>query len=126
MCNFKKSELVVFSMIFFAILSIGVLLIIAGMSINNKKEYNNHNFSITKNNNYKNTHRITENHERALTNEEAEALRGTGYHGTRPNSSAELIEINAAKVKCKNCGMRSHNGANSLCDSCKEKSKNNK
>ncbi len=61
------------------------------------------------------------NHEKALTDEEAENLRGTGYHNTRPNSSAESIEIQAAKVKCKKCGMRSHNGLNSLCDSCLRK-----
>lgn len=54
----------------------------------------------------------------SLTKEEAEALRGTGYHGTRPDSSAENIEIKAAMVKCKNCGMHSDNGGNSLCDEC--------
>lgn len=54
----------------------------------------------------------------ALTKEEAEILRGTGYHGTRPNSPAEDIEIKAAMVKCKNCGMHSDNGSNSLCDEC--------
>lgn len=61
------------------------------------------------------------NYEKALTDEEAEELRGTGYHNTRPNSSAESMEIQAAKVKCKKCGMRSHNGLNSLCDSCLRK-----
>lgn len=60
-------------------------------------------------------------HEKALTDEEADKLNGTGYHNTRPNSSAESIEIQAAKVKCKKCGMRSHNGLNSLCDSCLRK-----
>lgn len=59
------------------------------------------------------------NLEHALTKEEADALSGTGYHGTRPNSSAEDIELKAAMVKCKNCGYRSHNGANSLCDYCR-------
>lgn len=54
----------------------------------------------------------------ALTQEQADALRGTGYHGTRPNSSAEDIEISAAMVKCKKCGMHSDNGRNSLCDEC--------
>lgn len=58
------------------------------------------------------------NRERAMTKEEAEKLSGTGYHGTRPNSSAENIELSAAQVKCKNCGYRSHNGRNSLCDYC--------
>ena len=55
---------------------------------------------------------------KALTKEEADALRGTGYHNTRPNSSAENTELAAAMVKCKNCGMHSDNGANSLCDEC--------
>lgn len=58
------------------------------------------------------------NTEPAMTKEEAERLRGTGYHGTRPNSSAEALELKAAQVKCKKCGMRSHNGYNSLCDEC--------
>lgn len=58
------------------------------------------------------------NTKRALTKEEAEALKGTGYKGTRPNSSAEDMEISAAMVKCKNCGMHSSNGYNSLCDEC--------
>lgn len=59
------------------------------------------------------------NTEHALTKEEANALRGTGYHGTRPNSTAEDIELKAAMVKCKKCGMHSNNGANSLCDECR-------
>jgi len=58
---------------------------------------------------------------RALTKEEADALRGTGYHGTRPNSSAELNELKAAQIKCKECGYHSDNGANSLCDYCQSK-----
>lgn len=58
------------------------------------------------------------NSEKALTKEEADALRGTGYNGTRPNSSAENSELAAAMIACKNCGMRSHNGANSLCYEC--------
>jgi hypothetical protein len=45
----------------------------------------------------------------AMTKEEAERLRGTGYHGTRPNSTAENIELKAAQVKCKTCGMHSDN-----------------
>lgn len=58
---------------------------------------------------------------RALTKEEAEALRGTGYHGTRPNSSAEALELKAAQIKCKECGYHSDNGVNSLCDYCQAK-----
>ncbi len=54
----------------------------------------------------------------AMTKEEAERLRGTGYHGTRPNSTAESIELKAAQVKCKTCGMHSDNGVNSQCDAC--------
>ena len=54
----------------------------------------------------------------AMTKEEAERLRGTGYHGTRPYSTAESIELKAAQVKCKTCGMHSDNGANSQCDAC--------
>ena len=59
------------------------------------------------------------NTKHALTKEEADALRGTGYHGTRPNSTAEDIELKAAMVKCKKCGMHSDNGSNSLCDECR-------
>jgi len=55
----------------------------------------------------------------ALTKEEADALRGTGYHNTRPNSSAENMELAAAQVKCKRCGKHSSNGYNSMCDSCR-------
>ena len=54
----------------------------------------------------------------AMTKEEAERLRGTGYHGTRPYSTAESIELKAAQVKCKTCGMHSDNGSNSKCDAC--------
>lgn len=54
----------------------------------------------------------------AMTKEEAERLRGTGYHGCRPNSSAENTALAAAQVKCKNCGYHSDNGSNSLCDYC--------
>ena len=54
----------------------------------------------------------------AMTKEEAERLRGTGYHGTRPYSTAESIELKAAQVKCRTCGMHSDNGANSQCDEC--------
>lgn len=59
--------------------------------------------------------------ETAITPEEADNLRGTGYHNTRPNSSAEDIELSAAQVKCKQCGYHSDNGVNSLCDSCQAK-----
>ena len=52
------------------------------------------------------------------TKEEAERLRGTGYKGTRPNSTAESMELKAAQVKCKTCGMHSDNGVNSQCDAC--------
>ena len=58
------------------------------------------------------------NTKKALTKEEADALRGTGYNGTKPNSTAERIELKAAMVKCKKCGMHSSNGSNSLCDEC--------
>lgn len=58
------------------------------------------------------------NTEKAMTKEEADELRGTGYHNTRPNSTAESIELKAAQVKCKKCGMHSKNGVNSLCDAC--------
>lgn len=58
------------------------------------------------------------NRERAMTKEQAERLSGTGYHGTRPNSSAEITELKAAQVRCKNCGYHSDNGLNSLCDYC--------
>jgi len=60
----------------------------------------------------------TVNRQRAMTKEEAAALKGSGYHGTRPNSSAEDLELKAAMVKCKKCGMHSDNGVNSLCDEC--------
>ena len=54
----------------------------------------------------------------AMTKEEAARLEGTGYHGTRPGSSAEMTELKAAMEKCKNCGYHTDNGANSLCDYC--------
>lgn len=59
--------------------------------------------------------------EKALTKEEADALRGTGFNGTRPNSAAEAMELKAAQVKCKECGYHSDNGSNSLCDYCQSK-----
>ena len=58
------------------------------------------------------------NTEEAMTKEEADKLRGPGYYNTRPNSNAEAIELKAAQVKCKKCGMHSKNGVNSLCDVC--------
>lgn len=54
----------------------------------------------------------------AMTKEEADRLSGTGYHGCRPNSTAEDMELKAAQVKCKNCGYHSDNGSNSYCDYC--------
>lgn len=65
------------------------------------------------------------NTNRAMTKEEANALKGTGYHGTRPNSPAEIMEIEATQVKCKRCGKHTRNGRNSLCDSCKSKTYTN-
>ena len=53
-----------------------------------------------------------------LTKEEADALRGTGYHNTRPHSFAENLELAAAQVTCRACGRHSDNGSNSLCDYC--------
>lgn len=73
---------------------------------------------------YKRSDRKKINTEKALTKEEADKLRGTGYHGTKPNSWAEDNEIKAAMVKCKNCGMRTHHGSNSLCDECKYNKEN--
>ncbi len=58
------------------------------------------------------------NNHKAMTKEEANRLLGTGYHGCRPNSSAEIAELAAAQVTCKNCGYYSDNGRNSLCDYC--------
>lgn len=60
----------------------------------------------------------------AMTKEEADRLRGTGYKGTRPNSTAESMELKAAQVKCKTCGMHSDNGVNSQCDACAYNEKN--
>ena len=56
---------------------------------------------------------------RALTKEEADALRGTGYHGCRPYSAAENAELDAAMATCANCGMhRDINGDGKLCYEC--------
>ena len=57
----------------------------------------------------------------AMSKEEADALRGTGYHNTRPGSVAEDNELKAAQVKCRECGYHSDNGYNSLCDLCQKK-----
>ncbi len=57
---------------------------------------------------------------RALTSEEAQKLYGTGYHGTRPHSSAENTEIKAAQNKCSNCGYHTEYGANSICQRCRD------
>lgn len=61
----------------------------------------------------------------AMTKERAEALRGTGYNGTRPGSTAESIELGAAQVKCSKCGYHSDNGSNSWCDACRQEAKRN-
>lgn len=57
---------------------------------------------------------------KAMSKEEADSLRGTGYHNTRPGSVAEDIELKAAQVKCKKCGYHSDNGYNSYCDYCQK------
>ena len=54
----------------------------------------------------------------AMTKEEAERLKGTGYNGCRPNSAAERTALGAAQHKCRNCGYHTDNGRNSLCDYC--------
>ena len=59
----------------------------------------------------------------ALTAEEADALRGTGYKNTKPGSFAEIHELEAAQVKCKECGLHTDNGVNSLCDYCQKHGK---
>ena len=58
------------------------------------------------------------NHKKALTKEEAKALKGTGYQGEKPNSNAETMALKAAMAKCKKCGMHTRNGRNSLCYAC--------
>ena len=58
------------------------------------------------------------NYRKALTKEEADALRGTGYHGTRPNSAAENAELKAAMNTCPSCGMYADRGAHNLCSAC--------
>ncbi len=57
----------------------------------------------------------------AMTKETAEALKGTGYKGTRPNSWAENHALKCAQIKCDVCGMHTDNGVNSACDSCQAK-----
>lgn len=58
------------------------------------------------------------NREKPLTQEQAERLYGTGYGGTRPNSSAERTEVARTMMKCRNCGYHTDNGLNSYCDYC--------
>ena len=88
-------------------------------SRNNDYELSTASYSQSKGgyNSSKNIKRI--NTEPAMSKEQAERLRGTGYNDTRPYSIAEDLELRAAQVKCKKCGMRSHNGLNSLCDACR-------
>ena len=69
-------------------------------------------------NSYNNYSQSSTSSKAVLTKEEADRLRGTGYHNTRPDSLAEDIELKAAQVKCKECGLHSDNGSNSLCDYC--------
>ena len=59
---------------------------------------------------------------RAMSKEEANNLRGSGYGNTRPGSAAEQMKLEAAQIKCKLCGYHSDNGINSLCDFCQRKS----
>lgn len=70
-------------------------------------DYNLPPTSYTQSANSNNSSGITKriNTESAMTKEQAERLRGTGYNGTRPNSSAEALELKAAQVKCKKCGI---------------------
>ena len=85
-----------------------------------QSKYGTNNYSSSKysgNGNYYLT-RPAVNKTPAMTKEEAERLSGTGYHGCRPHSSAENLELKAAQIKCKNCGYHSDNGANSYCDYC--------
>ncbi len=58
------------------------------------------------------------NRELPMSEETAKRLSGTGYGGTRPNTSAENTALRAAQLKCKNCGYHTDNGSNSLCDYC--------
>ena len=76
----------------------------------------NHSYATSNSYSAKPTKRI--NTTPALSQEEGDALRGTGYHDTRPNSFAENAAIDAAMTKCKVCGMHTDNGLNSLCDEC--------
>ena len=75
---------------------------------------------------YSSTYNAVPSRKRAMTAEEADKLRGTGYHGTRPGSPAEHNELRAAQNTCKECGYHSDNGANSLCDYCYWKQKDSK
>lgn len=83
-------------------------------------KYNSYSYSSSKysgNSGYSST-RPPVNRTPAMTKEEADRLSGTGYHGCRPNSTAEDMELTAAQVKCKNCEYHSDNGFNSYCDYC--------
>lgn len=84
-----------------------------------KKDYKTNYSSYT--NSYNNYSQSSSSSKSAMTKEEADRLRGTGYHNTRPGSVAENIELKAAQVKCKECGYHSDNGYNSLCDYCQRK-----
>lgn len=86
---------------------------------NDKKDYKTNYSSYT--NSYNNYSQSSTSSKAALTKEEADRLRGTGYHNTRPGSLAEDMELKAAQVKCKECGLHSDNGYNSLCDRCWQK-----
>lgn len=108
-----------------------VTAVIAGLAIysffnsNKQEEFNYKNIGYYNDNSvYDENIMNTINNGDALTDEQAESLRGTGFHNTRPYSSAEDMEIKAATVKCKKCGKHSDNGSNSLCDYCQMKDKN--
>lgn len=119
----KKSKLkFVFAIIIYFIF-MGYMII-----YNQKKDAESVKFLHSSDNTYSNEYYLNNKYtnnssfsKEALTDEEAENLRGTGYQNTRPYSSAENIEIQAAQVKCKECGKHSDNGLNSLCDSCQRK-----
>lgn len=103
-----------------------LILLLASCSIKNDgySEDNYNSNTPYSSNSYSKPSSIPPSYEKkAITKEEANSLRGTGYHNTRPNSVAEDMELKAAQVKCKECGHHSDNGANSLCDSCLSKNK---
>lgn len=86
---------------------------------NDNEDYKTNYSSYT--NSYNNYSQSSTSSKAVLTKEEADRLRGTGYHNTRPGSLAEDIELKTAQVKCKECGLHSDNGSNSLCDYCQHK-----